>query len=157
MAYKDFNEKKYVYVTDTSTVNKLGSIQVDEPIEIANIRLDFYKNGTEVGDEVFRLNIYSDPDYSKVYASSNDVALSDIPDLGTYWIGWLRFDFDSIPVVGTSSNTFYIGLEPVTYTRVGDTFYVGAAADWYPNINDIGVSVGAYLEIYERDTSDVCG
>lgn len=157
MAYKDFNEEKYIYVTDTATVTDLGSIEVDDTTEIEAIRLDFYKHGAEVGDEVFRLNLYSDPSLDNLFASSNDVALSSIPDLGTYWIGWLRFDFPSIPILGTSLNKFYVGLEPVTYTRTGDTFYVGAAADWYPNVNKIGNGLGGYMEIYERDTSDVCG
>ena len=156
MAYEQFNEEKYLFVTDTGTVTKLGSVEADNPVEISNIRLDFYKHGTEVGDEVFRLNIYSDSDYSVLFASSSDVSLSDIPGLGTYWIGWLRFDFPEIPIIGTDQNKFYIGLEPVTYTRTGDTFYVGAAADWYPNLNEIGAGVGGYLEIYGRATSDVC-
>ena len=156
MAYPDFNETKYVFVTETSTVNKLGTIQFDNPTEVESIRLDFYKHGTEVGDEVFRLNIYGDPDYANVIASSNNVALSSIPSLGEFWLGWLRFDFASYPVLGTNKNKFYVGLEPVTYTRNADVFYVGAAADWHPSINKIGNGVGGYLEIFERDTSDVC-
>ena len=157
MPYDDFNETKFVFPTSTGAVNQLGIIEVDSPKEIESIRLDIYKHGTEVGNEVFRLNIYSDSSYSNLFASSNDVALSDIPSLGAYWLGWLRFDFASFPVVG-GANKYYLGLEPVTYTRVGDSFYVTAAADDPPrNINDVGLGVGGYFEIYERSVSDVCG
>jgi len=159
MPYKDFNETKYVYVAESSpSVTKLGCITAENPVEIEHIRLDLYKHGTEVGDEVFRLNIYSDPDYSNLLSSSSDVALASIPDLGEFWIGWVRFDFADIPIIGGTINHFYIGLESVTYTRVGDTFYVGAAADDPPReINTVGVGVGGYLEVYGRATSDVCG
>lgn len=158
MAYADFNETQWVYVTDTATVTELGSLRTNNgPVEIEHIRLNFFKKGTEVGDEVFRLNIYSDPGYTNVFASSADFTLSTdiVPAMGTNWIGWIRFDFDS-PIIG-ADNDFYVGLEPVTYTRVADTFYVGACADYYPTLNPKGLGIGAYMEIYERAVSDVCG
>ena len=157
MSYPDFNETKYIFATDTSTVTKLGYIQTDTPIEVEAIRVDFYKHGTEVGDEVFKLNLYSDDSCTTIFSSSGSLALSTVPNPGTYWLGWVRFDFDSLPILG-GPNKYYIGLEPVTYTRVADTFYVGVSADTPDeNINKIGAGVGAYLEIYTRSTSDVCG
>ena len=157
MAYSDFNEQKYILITDTSTVNKMGSVVFDSPIELEHMRLELYKHGTEAGTEQFRVNIYSDPDYSTVYAQSATVDIADIVGLSTYWIGWVRFDFAGLPVLGNNRNRFYIGLEPVTYTRNADTFYIGAGADWFPSVNTVGSGVGAYMEFYERAVSDVCG
>jgi hypothetical protein len=156
MPYPDFNEIKYVYVTDTGTINQLGYAVSSDVKELEFVRLDFYKHGTEVGDEQFRLNIYTDSAYSQLYAASNIISLSDIEGLGTYWLGWLRFDFD-LPILAPNTN-YYFGLEPVTYTRNADVFYVGAAADVEPSpVNEIGTGNGGYLEMYERKVSGVCG
>lgn len=156
MPYEQFCETKYIFVTDTSTVTKLGYSVSDHVTELEHVRLDFYKHGTEVGDEQFTLNIYTDEAMTNLYASSFAVSLSSIEGLSQYWLGWLRFDFN-LPILAPDTK-YYFGLDPVTYTRTADTFYVGAAADKPPeNINDIGQGVGAFLEMYERNLSVVCG
>jgi len=109
-----------------------------------------FKKGVHLTTEQFRLKVYKTPDRSDTPIISATRDVSDITSLtSSSWLGRVRFDFNR-ELINTVS-TYYVTLDPVTYTKTGDTFYFAAVLD-----NPISVNINntpqaaASMEIWGR-------
>lgn len=127
MAFTQFASEQQFAILDTGTNLALGdSVDLATNLELKYARLTIYKNGTPGGTEQMRINIYSTGRMeSPIYQS--DWAEIGAETLGTYYLGWIRFDFNRVWL--DTDNTYYFELETNNYTRNGDTFYYAVGLD----------------------------
>ena len=131
MSIQDFSEQQYFIDTrsDTQEVN-LGSFNQNRTTKLGNIRLFVYLEGAFTTEQL-TLHVKDDPDSPTTdFTATIDVV--DIPDIGTYWLGWVRFDFDKEFIVG--STDYYLTIETANYTESASK-YIGVAYD-FPNIQN---------------------
>lgn len=134
MAIKQFSEYQYIKVMDTAEIVKLGGFQLSTSNELKYIRVLTFINGTLGGSENLRINIYGDAGHSKKIFSSNWINLNNQieNELGAIvtgnWFGLLRFDFERQNI--NKNIRYYASVESNSYTRNGDTFYIGFSHDY---------------------------
>jgi len=133
MSFEAIPSTVWVNVADTSEVLRLGAFSLTESMELVYVLQSIYKFGTAGGTETLTAKIYSDSAYSVVLKSSTAFSLSTITAIPEYWIGNIRFDFDSYQL--KSGTTYYLGIAFANYTRNADTFFIGAVMDTYSQIN----------------------
>jgi hypothetical protein len=135
MGFKDFPDELYAKTIDSSEKVKLGSLSYANDSRLRYARLQLFLKGASITNEQFRINILSDYGKSNPIYSSEWTDLSDITNLATNWIGWVRFDFDDAFI--DSDHTYYLELESQNYTRDADTFYIGVIAEYPITTNDV--------------------
>lgn len=156
MAFHQFSEYQYVRTMDTSEIIKLGGFKTQNNIELYAIRVLVYINGTLNGQEKLRLNAYADSAQSKKIFHSEWTELNNTIEnqngetITGNWLGMLRFLFSRQQI---NKNTYYyLGLEPIDYTRNADTFYIGASHDYpfprYSNNATAAYETNIAFEIY---------
>ena len=141
MGFSPIHKNQIVKTLDTSEKAHLGGYTLQQDTELAHVRLVIYKHGTAVGNEQLRLGVYSRSDLLGPVALSEWVDVSDFAE-GTYWIGFVRFDFDRAFL--DSDSTYHLGIETQNYTRDGGTFYLSVVADWPDPVN-VPQTNGAYF------------
>lgn len=128
MSIRDFSEQQYFYDlrSDTQEI-KLGSFTQGRTTKLGNIRLFLYLEGA-FADETITLHVKDDPDSptTDFVASTN---IGDVEGTGTYWLGWVRFDYDKEFIVGGTE--YHLTAETSNYTEAAGK-YMGVAFD-YPN------------------------
>lgn len=130
MSVRQYTSEAFIKVLNTGESVFLGGLNPSVAQELTYIRLMVQITGT-VTNEKFRISLYGTSDGDSLRGQSDVFSLSEITTLSTTnWLGWLRFDFSGIQL--HPSYTYYPRLEPVTYTRNGDTFYMAVELDW-PN------------------------
>lgn len=146
MSYPDI---QYVKVFDTGEEVELGTIQVAEEQDLSSILLHLFKHGTHSGLEKFKLNIYDTTYKDHKLTTSQVVEVADIESLTPAdWIGNVRFDFSPTPRLNTYT-TYVITLEPITYTRNGESFYFSAILDWPIELNSNNTpQAGVKMELW---------
>lgn len=127
MAFKDFSNQLYIKTLDTGEEGGLGTFTLTQNFEVNYMQMPIYVHGALGGTERLRINVYSSTN-SSLLMQSDWSNLSDIDNIGAYWIGKIRFNFTrkylqkTVPIV--------LKLEVDNYTRNGDTFYIGYVLDW---------------------------
>lgn len=144
MSFSQYADVQDFVVLDSGLV-QAGVIDLGEDTELRHILLTFYKTGTLVGSEQIRINLYSSDRYDSAFAQSDWMSISDISNLATNWLGWLRFDFGRIDL--DKDETVYTEIETQNYTRVGDTFWMGVGLDWPVLVNTFDPDFGAPVAI----------
>lgn len=147
MATSNFPDNLQVLVVDSSELY-LGSIDVAANQEWGHILLHMLKFGPHVGDEQFRLNVYNNEARENKLFSSDTLDVSGVISLEAgSWLGKMRFDFNRQNL--NIAATYYITIEPITYTRTADTFYFSAVLDWPLPINtNPALRAGAAMELW---------
>ena len=140
MSFSQYADKQDFIVLRGSKI-AMGIIDLGADTELSNILLTFFKTGSLVGSEQLRINLYSSDRYESSFAQSDWVSVSDITNLATNWLGWLRFDFSRIDI--DKDNLIYAEIETQNYTRVGDTFWMGIGLDWPVLVNTFDSNDGA--------------
>ena len=128
MAFSPFPRDLFVKTIDTGEEIVIGEIQTGHALELKYLRAILYKHGTGAGTERCRINIYSDEGRTSLLYQSAWSSLSDIEDLSTMWLGWVRFDF-----AGESLNqnlSYFATIETDGYTRNADAFFISYVFDW---------------------------
>lgn len=141
MSFRQFSEYQYIRVMNTSEVIKLGGFKISTNHELKYMRVLTYINGTLSGSEQLRVNIYSNPGQTKKIMHSSWIDLNGTIENETgsivtgNWLGLIRFDFDRQNI---NKNIFYYaGVESTSYSRNGDTFYIGFSHDYpFPRYSD---------------------
>ena len=148
MSILNFPEDFSVLVVDSSTEAYLGGFEVTTNQELGHIVLHMYKHGAHVGTEQFRLAIYTSEDRSDTPFYSETLDVSDITSMTSDgWKGRVRFDFDRQNI--NTVSTYHVTLDPVSYSRTGDTFYFGAVLDNPLTINTNNTpQAGAAMEVW---------
>jgi len=148
MSVLNFPEDIHVLVAETSTEMYLGSVSPTYSQELGHMLLRMYKLGAHVGDEQFRIGVYTTADLSDtpIYSDTRDI--TDLTSItSSDWVGRIRFDFNRENM--GSALTYYITLDPVTYTRNADTFYMGALLDHPLSVNTNNTpQAGAAMEFW---------
>ena len=148
MSVLNFPDELQVLVVDTSTELYLGSTVVSLNQEFGHVLLRMFKHGTHATTEQFRIGVYTNSDLSDTPFYSNTMSVSDITSLtSSDWVGRVRFDFDRQTM--NSATTYYITLDPVSYTRNSDTFYFSVLQDWPLSVNTNNTPyAGAAMEFW---------
>ena len=134
MSVLNFADNPTILIVDTSTEVYLGSVNVANNQEIQYIVLDMYKKGSHATTEQFRLKLYTHEDRTTAVATSDTRDVSDITSMtSSGWKGRVRFDFNRQNL--NVASTYYVTLDPVTYTRNSDTFYFSAVLDHPSAVN----------------------
>lgn len=136
MSIKDFSRDQYFFdaFSDGREV-EIGSFNQPINSEASNVRLFMYFKGAFTNEQVvlYLKDDLTSPTY--VYESS-PVVISDIPDVGTDWLGWVRFDFNKQWIY--DSTEIYMTAKVLNYTE-SPTKYVGFAFD-FPNTQNGSVT-----------------
>lgn len=131
MSIKNFSQQQYFtdVRNDTQEVN-LGSFTQDRVTKLGNIRLFLYLKGAFTNEQL-TLHVKDHTD-SPTTDFTATVDVSDVPDAGTDWLGWVRFDFNKEFIL--SSTEYFLTIETANYTESASK-YIGVAYD-YPNIQN---------------------
>lgn len=118
----------FVKTFDSDELVKCGSVDLLDHIELTYLRVLLFVHGAPDPGEKLRAKVFSDSDYSALYATSEWALLSEIEDLSEMWWGWLRFSFDRQHL--NKSQLYYLAIESDGYVRDGDTKYLSASLNW---------------------------
>lgn len=139
MSFYDFAKQLYCKTLDDGEIARMGSFSLLVSNELKYMRVLLFINGDIAGTERLRLKIFSDPLHTSLMYTSEWSSLSDISNIGTYWLGWLRITFNRESL--NKNLTYYLSAEVDGYTRVGGSFYIGLMFDFpwpiYDNNEDI--------------------
>ena len=116
-------------IVNSSSVN-IGTMAVQAAgVELTKMRARIYLNDVSTGN--LRINIISEQSGVPItIASSEWVDISLIPNLSTYWVGWLRFDLAKNIQLDNLTNVT-IEIEADNYSYVVDTNYIAILADLF--------------------------
>lgn len=134
MSFRHFSEYQYIRAMDTGEMIKLGGFKLGTSHEIGHMRVLLFINGTLGGSEQLRVNIYSNRGQSKKIFHSSWSSLNNTIEnengtiISGNWLGLLRFDFDRQNI--NKNFYYYASVESNSYTRNGNTFYLGFAHDY---------------------------
>jgi len=149
MAFKDFANTLYINPFNTDDIIPMGNFDVETSIELQHIRVLAVIKGTIIGTEKIRLKVYGSEKSNKVLYTSEWSNISDISNLGQYWLGWLRCDFQRNPI--NANQGYHVKAEISGYNRTID-FYIGLSYDWpwpiYDNGADKFYNQGLAMQIF---------
>lgn len=151
MSFEQYpNELKIVVLEDNDKLY-MGKYAFTENVELQYIVATLHKRGNGVGNEKFRLNIYSENDTARtipVY-QSEFFEYSDLPAF-EYFLGSVRFDFCGEFLA--SGKTYQLEIEAQNYTRTADTYYFSYVLDHPAIINerDVAGETGAQVAFWGR-------
>ena len=136
MSFEQFADLQYVKTIDISEEPRMGSFNVVNDLELQYIRVLLFISGSTVGNERIRLKIYGDMGSNNILYTSNWSNINDISGLSTYWLGYIRVDFNRENI--NKDTDYYVRAELDNYTRNGDTFFIGLCHDFPFPIYDNG-------------------
>lgn len=139
MAFLDFSKVQYIKTMDTGEEIRMGAFKTANNMELKYFRVTLYVNGDISGNEELRVNIYSNAITTGLLYQSSWAKLSDISNLGTRWLGWLRLDFNREAI--NKRLYYYPTVEARNYTRNVNDYYLGFAHDFPYPIFDNGESL----------------
>lgn len=144
MAFTQFYNNVVVDIFESNESLDLGKFTLSSGTELKYVRLVIYKHGSMGGSETATLTI-TDPDSNVVKATSDAMVISEIEDEGTYWLGWVRFDFsrENLP-----PDDYRIAISLANYTRNGDTYYIAVVLDQEPKVYTQNGALTADLSIW---------
>jgi len=126
-------ENLWVRVQD-STSDIVYAGYFDAPLDkvLKYLKLGFFKNNC---NGLFKVRLHTSKNFNRVYAESNVIDFSQIKE--SIIVGNVRADFSD---VNLNDNTrYYVTIQAVTYTRNGDSNYVGWLHDFpYPTNTSTG-------------------
>lgn len=126
MSILNFSNVKYIKSIDTGELIRCGGFKIGQKGEIGNLYTSFYVHGTPAGTERFRTKLYLDPSHKVHYCTSEWSNLSDATTGN--WFGLIRSDYNGENI--NPNITYYVEVEFDSYTRVGETFWIGVARDF---------------------------
>ena len=139
MSFLNFSENLYVKEMDSNEETGLGGMSPLSNGELAHMRVLLYIRGTINGSETIKVNFYADKLNNNLLFSSSASNLSQITPSPNNFLGWVKVDFNRIPL--NKNITYYPALQLQNYTRVGDTYVVGVAYDWPAPTYATGVNI----------------
>ncbi len=147
MSFLQFPSIQEVIVFETGETTPLGWFSLDERLELVNILLRLFKNGTSGGSESLTLKVWGSENYNGTpIASSTAYLLSSIVGLTSAWIGDIAFTFDRQNL--NKNQRYYVTMTVASYTRSGTTYYLGACKEWPFAFNTVaGAGPAARLTI----------
>lgn len=142
MAFKDFPHQQYYRDLATDTVTPIGYFNLAVGIDLEQIVLTLYQQGTIASPYNMRLHLYGNPNstvplFTSDWAEVSATTLLNDDDGTAYtqnWTGIFPLDYDGVPL--NPDTNYYMSVETSGYTRVLDTFYVGINLDWYSEVNN---------------------
>lgn len=124
MAFNQFSEDIYVKTFDTDEDTYVGKFQVDTDIDLTHVNVKTVISNLAITTEKMQLYVCSrDSDITSILYASNVISLADITNLNDNWIGWVRFDFDQIPLNHNTEYHYAISIRD--YTKVGISYVAG--------------------------------
>lgn len=147
MAFVQFPVDAYIKTFNTGVVERIASFQLNDSTELEYIVLTLLRIGTAAGSERMRLIVYPSSNHNGSASATSDWReLADFTS-GANAIGRLRFDFNRQHL--SSQFTYYLSVETQNYTRVGETFYLGAKLDWPDDVytSPVADARGAQIRI----------
>ena len=94
--------------------------------ELKHLKVGFFKLNC-IG--TFRIRLHTSLNFSRIFAQSALVNMSDVTE--PIFNGNIRFDFSNTVLI--TNTRFYVTIEAVTYTRTGNTNFIGWLHDFpYP-------------------------
>ncbi len=143
--FQSFPNTLKVKVIETSEVVQLGGVQAAQHLDLKYLQLVIYVHGTMAGTEKLRARVFPDQAMAcAALATSSYSQIASITNLGTHWIGRLRFDFNGEPL--NKNTRYWIGLDASGYTRNADTLYIGAVLDY--NFAQVSQPTAAWMALY---------
>ena len=161
MPHGQFPKEFYVKTFNTGITEKLCKFVSDVDMELSHIVLTILKNGTSAGSESMTLKLYSSWDLTKPALATSSARLLTATGASNAqsWTGRLRFDFDRVNI--EAGTEYFLVLQTSSYTRVLNSYYLGAVLDWPDEVYDQGRSVpGAQIRLIgytERDGARMPG
>ena len=156
MSFRQFSEYQYIRAMDTGEIIKLGGFKLGTSHEIGHMRVLTFINGTLGGSEQLRVNIYSDIGHSKKIFHSDWSNIGGTLEnengalITGNWLGLIRFDFNRQNI--NKNFFYYASIESQSYTRNGDTFYIGFSYDYpfprYSNSANASYEANLAFEIF---------
>lgn len=134
MGFLDFPNKLLFKTIDTTEIVKLGKFRTSVDTRVRYMRLYFFLKGTSITTERFKIKVVNEYGDTNFIYQSNYSYLTDIPNVSTNWLGWLRFTFSD--EFFDSDIDYFLELHSDSYTRNGDTEYIGVSLDSPRTIND---------------------
>ena len=132
MSVLEFSSEFYQLVLPSSgTVCSAGSF-CNASGGLESMTAWFHIRGTSVGTETITIALYADEAMNVPVASSTRL-LTDF-EITSSGYNRVRFDFSGESL--DPDLEYYIGISTTNYTRVGDTFFIGAILDWPEQINE---------------------
>lgn len=144
MSYTQFYNNVVVDPIESTERLDLGQFTLSTGTELAHVRVAVYKHGTMGGSERGRL-VVTDVASGVDVATGHWMNINEIEAEGTYWIGWVRFDFDRFSMPATD---YRIGMELENYTRNGDTYYFSVILDQAPKVYTQSGALTAELSLW---------
>jgi hypothetical protein len=133
MAFKDFSEKMYFKVFDTSETINIGSFDTTQNGELGHLRALVYVKGTLVGSEQIRFTVYPAESSTSAMYTSDWMDISGIVDengnsVTGNWVGLLKIDFNREHI--DSDIEYFLKAELNNYTRDNNTYYIALGFDF---------------------------
>lgn len=140
MSFGDYPDEGY-FIELRNGLTDIGAFQLGKDLELQYIQLTMLNfSGDDAGLTGFRLYVSVDASgrssgegSGEFVAESNLVTWSDVEDLGEYWLGFVRFDFDREHL--DKDITYRLTIQSSTYAPNASR-WVGVKVDWPDTVND---------------------
>jgi len=147
MAFLQFPKVQMINAIDTGEKLDLGGFQPAANGELRHVTIGLLKVGVLSGSAAVKLGIHLSTDFTAQFAFSDEIFISAIEaasaDITTdTWRAIVRFDFARINL--NKNQEYRFSLQTSTYTRIGDTNYIGVTRDEpFPIYSLAGAAYGA--------------
>jgi len=126
--YGDFpNDAYFIQIDEDEAYICLGSIKMDENMDLSNIVLHAQKVGIH-SDEELTLSLHGSEDDDFELATSTTYSYDDFSITSSHWAGTVNFSFDRFPL--SKELTYFVKIKASNYTYVDDTRYIAFQLDW---------------------------
>jgi hypothetical protein len=126
--YGDFPDDAYfIQIDEDEAYICLGSIKIDENMDLSNIVLNAQKVGIH-DDEELTLSLHGSEDDDFELATSTTYSYDDFSITSSHWAGTVNFSFDRIPL--SNELTYFIKIKATNYTYIDDERYIAFQLDW---------------------------
>lgn len=132
MAFLPFPDIQYTRKLETNENAPMGDYATDKDFELTQIILRLHKQGTALGTESFKIQVFGDTDQiTPLYESTSvtvDEINADIPAvLADGFLADVPFDFSNSSL--NENVKYFLSLKATGYTRNADVFYIGYVFD----------------------------
>lgn len=152
MSYLNFSETLFVQALDTSEKLNLGGWQSLVSGELAHITLNMFGTANLSGSAAVKIGVHLNTDFTGQYVFSDEFFIKDVPtELGAAtspFLAYVRFDFDRVPI--NKNQLYYFSLQTSSYTRTGDTHYIGVVKEYPDPIYDFSLSSNITIRPAQR-------
>lgn len=141
MSFDQFPETQYIRVLETDETAEMGGYEVADATALDTISLRLQKDGTATGSETFQIEIYQNLESTTPLYTSTAKTMNDINTeiLGfnvltvSNFIGDVAFEFNRECLI--INTPYFFKLKSSSYTRNGDTFFIGFGLDNAERVN----------------------